>query len=597
MSAPGFDYRAVPRLVRPHLGGSRRLLTVAVVLAAISAFAELAVPYAVYQLLVHLVVGGGGMATIPAVGLAAGGVVVTYVTFGAATGLAHRAAFEVIARIRIALGEAWSGAELSELSAGHTANARSAAGEEVERLEGILAHGVPEFAASVTVWLAMTVWLLGEDWRLALAGAAVAPLAFWTMRRAMRANAHRMGEFVAANSAMGRAMMDQLTALAEIRVFGARTPGTEAASAIRHTASLQSAWGAAFLRWGAWFSPLVTATPAVIATFGAWLLAAGRLDVQTFLLFVVLAPAYTVPLVTLFYRMHSLPLAAASARAVQHQLDLASADVARADSAGADQASGTDQVAVSDREPADDAVVVDGVGFGHPGRGDTLRQVSLRVPDGATLALVGESGSGKTTLLEVLAGLRNPHVGAVTLGGVPTAGLIAAPGRRWVSLAAQNPYLFAGSVAENLRTGAPNAPDALLVEALDAVGLSGELGPEALGQRLGEAGAGLSGGQRQRLALARTLVADARLVLLDEPTASVDPLTEGELWEGISRWCRDRTLVMATHRIALARQANHIAVLEGGAVVEQGSHAQLIERGGLYAELNQADERARAGIR
>lgn len=587
MSAPGFDYRAVPRLVRPHLGGSRRLLTVAVVLAAISAFAELAVPYAVYQLLVHLVVGDGGMATVTAVGLAAGGVVVTYVTFGAATALAHRAAFEVIARIRIALGEAWSGAELSELSAGHTANARSAAGEEVERLEGILAHGVPEFAASVTVWLAMTVWLLGEDWRLALAGAAVAPLAFWTMRRAMRANAHRMGEFVVANAAMGRAMMDQLTALAEIRVFGARTPGTEAASAIRHTASLQSAWGSAFLRWGAWFSPLVTATPAVIATLGAWLLAAGRLDVQTFLLFVVLAPAYTVPLVTLFYRMHSLPLAAASARAVQHQLDLARAD----------QVSGTDQVAVSDCEPADGSVIVDGVGFEHRGRGATLRQVSLRVPDRATLALVGESGSGKTTLLEMLAGLRDPHDGAVTLGGVPTAGLIDAPGRRWVSLAAQNPYLFAGSVAENLRTGALNAPDALLLEALDAVGLSGELGPEALGQRLGEAGAGLSGGQRQRLALARTLVVDAQLVLLDEPTASVDPLTEGELWEGISRWCRDRTLVMATHRIALARRADHIAVLEGGAVVEQGSHAQLIERGGLYAELNQAEKRARAKIR
>ncbi|WP_216694851.1 ABC transporter ATP-binding protein [Dietzia psychralcaliphila] len=581
MSASGFDYRAVPRLVRPHLGGSRRLLVAAVALAVASAFAELAVPYAVYRLLVHLVVGDGGLAVPQAVALAAAGVVVTYVTFGAATALAHRAAFDVIARIRIALGEAWSGADLSDLSDGHTASARSAAGEEVERLEGILAHGVPEFAASVTVWLVMTAWLLGEDWRLALACAAVAPLAFWTMRRAMRSNAHRMGEFVVANAAMGRAMMDQLTALAEIRVFGARTPGSTAVSAIRHTASLQSAWGAAFLRWGAWFSPLVTAAPAVVAVLGVWLLASGRLDVETFLLFIVLAPAYTVPLVTLFYRMHSLPLAAASAGAVQDQLDLTQVG----------------RVTGTDREPTDGGVLVGGVGFGHRGREGTLREVSFRVPEGTTLALVGESGSGKTTLLEVLAGVREPLFGAVTLGGVPTAELVGAPGRRWVSLAAQNPLLVAGSVAENLRTGAPDAPDELLHDALDVVGLLGELGPEALDRRLGEAGAGLSGGQRQRLALARALVVDARLLLLDEPTASVDPLTEGELWEGISRWCHGRTLVMATHRIALARRADHIVVLDRGAVAEQGTHEELLDQGGIYAELNAAERRARAGIR
>ncbi|WP_176475157.1 ABC transporter ATP-binding protein [Dietzia natronolimnaea] len=596
MSASGFDYRAVPRLVRPHLGGSRRLLAAAVALAVVSAFAELAVPYAVYRLLVHLVVGHGGMAAPQAVALAAAGVAVTYLTFGAATALAHRAAFDVIARIRITLGDAWSGADLSDLSDRHTASARSAAGEEVERLEGILAHGVPEFAASVTVWLAMTVWLLGEDWRLALACAAVAPLAFWTMRRAMRSNAHRMGEFVEANAAMGRAMMDQLTALAEIRVFGARTSGSTAVSAIPRTASLQSAWGAAFLRWGAWFSPLVTATPAVVAVLGAWLLAAGRLEVETFLLLVVLAPAYTVPLVTLFYRMHSLPLAAASARAVEEQLDLSPLELAPLDLAPLDPAPPS-PTTVASREPRDRAVVVDGLDFGHRGRESTLRRVSFRVPEGATVALVGESGSGKTTLLEVIAGVRRPPVGEVTLGGVPTADLLGAPGRRWVSLAAQNPLLFAGSIGENLRMGAPDAPDGLLLDALEAVGLLGELGDPVLERRLGESGAGLSGGQRQRLALARALVVDAWLVLMDEPTASVDPLTEDELWESISRWCRGRTLVMATHRIALARRADHIVVLDRGAIAEQGTHDDLLGRGGLYAELTEAESRAGAGIR
>ncbi|MBB1025507.1 MULTISPECIES: ABC transporter ATP-binding protein [unclassified Dietzia] len=581
MSASGFDYRAVPRLVRPHLGGSRRLLAAAVSLAVVSAFAELAVPYAVYRLLVHVVVGHGGMAVPQAVALAAAGVVVTYLTFGAATALAHRAAFEVIARIRIALGEAWSVAELSDLSDRHTASARSAAGEEVERLEGILAHGVPEFAASVTVWLAMTVWLLGEDWRLALACAAVAPLAFWTMRRAMRSNAHRMGEFVEANAAMGRAMMDQLTALAEIRVFGARTSGSTAVSAIQRTARLQSAWGAAFLRWGAWFSPLVTATPAVVAVLGAWLLAAGRLKVDTFLLFVVLAPAYTVPLVTLFYRMHSLPLAAASARAVEEQLDLAPRE----------------PTTVTGREPRDRTLVVDGLDFGHRGRESTLRRVSFRVPEGTTVALVGESGSGKTTLLEVIAGVKRPPVGEIMLGGVPTADLLGVPGRRWVSLAAQNPLLFAGSIGENLRMGAPDAPDGLLLDALNVVGLLWELGDPVLDRRLGEAGSGLSGGQRQRLALARALVVNAWLVLMDEPTASVDPLTEDDLWESISRWCRGRTLVMATHRIALARRADHIVVLDRGAIAEQGTHDELLDRGGLYAELTEAESRAGAGIR
>lgn len=583
MSATGFDYDAVPRLVRAYLPGSRTFLVAAVLLSVFSAFAELAVPYAVYQFLVHLVVGHGGLTAGPATGLAVVGVVVTYLSYGAGTALAHRVAFGVIARIRRSIGRRWARAAPGDISAAHTADARAAATEDADRLEGIIAHGIPETAAGVTVWLAMTVWMFVEDWRLALACSVVAPVALATMRRAMRANEHRMGEYVMADAAMGRAMMDQLTALVETRVFDSQAPSTRADEAIRHTTQLQTAWGSAFLRWGAWFSPLSAATPVVVGICGAWLLATGELGVETFLLFLVLAPAYTVPLVTLFYRMHTLPLAAAGARAVQAQLD---GDPTPAAVAAPDAAA---------EGPAAD-LMVDAVHFSYPGRPEILTGVTVRIPLGATVALVGGSGSGKTTLLELLAGLATPHGGSVALGGEDTAALLEVPRRR-ISYTGQEPHLVAGTVAQNLRVGRPDAPEHLLLEALEAVGLRSELGPDALDRCVGEAGAGLSGGQRQRLALARMLIVGAGLVLMDEPTSSIDPLSEAELWDSIARWCHDRTVVVATHRMGLARRADLIVALDGLGGAEIGTPDELIGREGVYAGLYRADELAGRAVR
>ncbi|MFI8320542.1 ABC transporter ATP-binding protein/permease [Streptomyces sp. NPDC085529] len=213
--------------------------------------------------------------------------------------------------------------------------------------------------------------------------------------------------------------------------------------------------------------------------------------------------------------------------------------------------------------------------------------VTFTAPAGRTTAVVGPSGAGKSTLLALLLRHHDPSDGRVTLDGLPTTAYTLDALRKGVAVVSQTTYLFHATIADNLRAARPDATDDDLAAAARAAGVHDEITalPDGYATVLGERGATLSGGQRQRLALARALLADARVLVLDEATSSVDERREADIVRALTEAAGDRTVLVIAHRLAAVRHADHIVVLDAGRVDATGDHTHLVEAGGVYARL------------
>ncbi len=238
--------------------------------------------------------------------------------------------------------------------------------------------------------------------------------------------------------------------------------------------------------------------------------------------------------------------------------------------------------------PAGD-LLVSGASVRFPGREDAaLDDVTLRVAPGARVAVVGRSGAGKTTLARLLVRFRDPDAGVVELGGLDLRSTGQDALRHAVRLASQDAHLFTTTVRQNVLLARPQAGDADVLAALDRAGLGAWIAglPEGLDTQVGEDGAEVSGGQRRRIALARAFLADARFLILDEPTAHLDPRGARELLATLGADRRDaRGILVISHTVEGLEAFDEIVVLDGGRVAERGTHAELIARGGAFATL------------
>lgn len=236
--------------------------------------------------------------------------------------------------------------------------------------------------------------------------------------------------------------------------------------------------------------------------------------------------------------------------------------------------------------PQDSTIRCENLRFSYEPDREILHGINFSFPAGSFTAIVGESGCGKSTVASILMGRNSGYTGRVTIGGVNLKDISEASLMRGMTYVGFDSYLFKGTVRENLRMGAPAATEDALWQVLEQVNLAEFLRSEnGLDTRLAEKGSNFSGGQRQRLALARAMLHDSPVYIFDEATSNVDVESENEIMEEIQQLAKTKTVILITHRLANAQGTDGICAMESGAVKEFGTHAELLAKGGVYAQL------------
>jgi ATP-binding cassette subfamily B protein len=473
--------------------------------------------------------------------------------------------------------EAWERVQRLDLAffeARSTGTLASILGEDIHQLERFLNGGANSLlqVATTLVGVGAVFWVVSP--MLALLSFTPIPVivvgAFWFQRRAQPLYAdvrERAGRLA------GR-LQDGLGGALTIRAFGAEDREVEA---IRQLSTDYVQANARAIAVSSAFIPVIRM--AVLAGFLATFLVGGRMVLQGTLpvglygLLVFLTQRLLWPLTGLAETVDLFERAMASTRRV---LDLVQAPIHI-----------TDAESAPSRPTMQGGISLQGVDFAYADGRPVLHGITLDIAPGTTVAFVGATGSGKSTLMRLLMRFHEPTSGVIRIDGIPLDQWRLADLRGHMGLVSQESWLFDGTLADNLRLGRADATDQDLEAAARAAEVASfvEELPQGWQTQVGERGQRLSGGQRQRFCIARTLLRDPRVLLLDEATSAVDNETEAAIQRSLARIARGRTVVVVAHRLSTIVHADHIVVLDRGRIAEQGTHADLVGQGGIYAGL------------
>ena len=465
--------------------------------------------------------------------------------------------------------------------------ARTRMGDIVSRLNNDIGEIQRVAAEAALSWIGNLLFLAGSagmmiwlDVRLFLAGLAVLPLSIWALVLYRRRLEGRVAAFRERSADIGSFLIETLSAMRLVVTSNAQNREADRFEARNQSfiGALMSMQRVTYLAGGL-PGVILSAGMGVVFLYGGFRYLGDTLSLGTLGAFMTYQMRLMGPVQALMGLYASLATAKVSLGRV-HEIADAPVEVAEDASAAA---------------PAEavGAVTFDDVSFSFDRGAPTLEGVSFAIAPGETVAIVGRSGAGKSTVADLLLRLLDPDRGAVRLDGRDLRTLPLAFVRRHVALVDQAPFVFHTSLRENVRYAQPEADDDAVTEAVRAAGLDDLVRglPEGLDTVVGERGSALSAGERQRVAIARAFLADPRVLVLDEATAALDPVTEGRVVGGYEALMRARTTVVITHRLELARRADRVVALDGSRVAEIGPPDELLARDGFFARLFRSDAR------
>ena len=441
-------------------------------------------------------------------------------------------------------------------------------------MEPFMAHDVPDIIVNVSMLVGISTILFSLDPALAALTLIPLPLlAFFVVRFSDRMHEAftRAREHYGTLSAL---LQDNLSGMKEIQVFSGevREKWRVRGQAQRHTLDRLKANKLEAL-WTPGIEVIAGAGTVIVAWFGGRAALQGKLPVEDLVAFVLYLGLFYQPLRLLARTSESFQEARTGAQHVWEVLDV-QPDVV-------DPPGGVDFGRVQGK------VLFENVDFEYEPDLPVLNNVSFEIKPGQTIALVGPTGAGKSTIISLIPRFYDPKRGQVLIDGIDISEMHLASVRRNVSMVLQDTFLFAGTVKENLRFSNEGASDEEIVVAAKAANAHSfiEALPRGYDTRVGERGVRLSGGQKQRLSIARAILKDAPILILDEATSSVDTQTEEEIQEALHDLMQERTAIVIAHRLSTVRHADLIAVLERGSIVELGTHEHLMRCEGLYRNL------------
>lgn len=496
----------------------------------------------------------------------------------------HYAAFRLETILRKRLSE-----HLARVSMGYIQTTGAAAlakviHDDVKSLHVFVADSTPLYARAYVTPLLTFAVLLWLDWRLALAASAVLIIGFGILSLAMRHRNEMVRLYNQSREKVSAAIVEFVQAMPVVRSFdsGQSTFG-------RYQRALE-AYLAMLTRWyrdagfSARFSMAVLnplPTLIVLLGLGTWLTWHEQLDFGNWLAVLLIGTG--------------MAEAMMPAMSLNHMVDKVKLSIARIEEVLSSPAL-SEPRAGENKQPADTGLSFERVSFRY-GEGDSeaLHEVSFAVPPGSITALVGPSGAGKSTVAKLIPRFWDVTAGRIRIGGVDVRELSSEVLMRQVAFVFQDTFLFADSIAANIRIGVPDADMDAVIAAASAAQAHDFISalPQGYDTQVGERGAFLSGGQRQRITIARAILQNRPILVLDEATAFADPENEAALVSALSELMRGKTVVMVAHRLNTICDADQILVFDRGTLAESGDHTKLLERNGVYARLWRSYEQAR----